>query len=205
VILAIDSSTGTSVALADAGGRPLAAATESGHLSHAEVVGTLIRRVLDEAGAQPGDVSMVASGMGPGPFTGLRIGIAAARAFAVGRRVPVVPVLSHDAIALRPLAEGTARDLVVVTDARRREVAWSRYAGLTADGVPARIAGPLLAERAAFVVEDADRLDADDVPAAAIAALAALTVRGVRDRDPDEPVYLRAPDVTLSTRKRVTR
>ena len=204
MILAIDSSIGTSVALSDGDGNVLASASESGHLSHAEVIGSLIERVLGDAGSGPAEVSAVACGMGPGPFTGLRIGIAAARAFAVGRGVPVVPIMSHDAIATRALDEDPERDLVVVTDARRREVAWSRYAGRTPSGAPIRIDGPLLAVRETFAVGDADRLDAVDVPAEGIAFLAALTVRGDRDADPDEPVYLRAPDVTLSTRKRVS-
>jgi tRNA threonylcarbamoyl adenosine modification protein YeaZ len=204
VILAIDSSTGTSVALSDDDGHLLASASESGHLSHAEVIGSLIERVLADAGSGPAEVSAVACGMGPGPFTGLRIGIAAARAFAVGRRVPVVPVMSHDAIATHAIGDDPERDLVVVTDARRREVAWSRYAGRTPAGAPVRVGGPLLAPRESFAVDDADRLDAVEVPAAGVAFLAALTLRGDRDADADEPVYLRAPDVTLSTRKRVS-
>ncbi len=60
--------------------------------------------------------------MGPGPFTGLRVGIAAARAFAAGRGIPVHPVASHDAVAF-----GRTAPTLVVTDARRREVAWTTY------------------------------------------------------------------------------
>ncbi|RUQ98927.1 tRNA (adenosine(37)-N6)-threonylcarbamoyltransferase complex dimerization subunit type 1 TsaB [Labedella endophytica] len=204
MILAIDSSIGTSVALADRDGRLLAAADEADHLSHAEVVGVLIRRVLDEAGVTAADITAVASGMGPGPFTGLRIGIAAARTFAVARGAELVPVLSHDAVAAERLLSGASGDLVVVTDARRREVAWTRYSGLTPSGAPERVDGPHLAERATFVVVGADRIDAVGVPAAALARLAALSLHGERATDPDEPVYLRAPDVTLSARKRVT-
>lgn len=204
MILAIDSSIGTSVALADGDGNPLAWAGETDHLSHAEVIGTLISRVLGEAGAAPADVTAVASGMGPGPFTGLRIGIAAARAFAVARGLPVIPVVSHDAIASERLESGASRDLVVVTDARRREVAWSRYAASSGPGGPVRVAGPLLAARESFIVEDAERVDALEVSAAHVALLAAMTLRGEREVEVDEPVYLRAPDVTLSTRKRVS-
>jgi tRNA threonylcarbamoyl adenosine modification protein YeaZ len=207
VILAIDSSIGTSVALSDTSGRLVAARSETGHLSHAEVIGALIAGVLDDAAVGPDAVTAVASGMGPGPFTGLRIGIAAARAFAVARRVPVVPVLSHDAIAAarfdeprdRPLDE----DLVVVTDARRREVAWSRYSGVDDSG-PVRTAGPELALREGFDVVEAERFDAVEVPAAFLARLAASTLAGERRPETDDVVYLRAPDVTLSTRKRVT-
>jgi tRNA threonylcarbamoyl adenosine modification protein YeaZ len=172
-------------------------------LSHAEVVGALIAGVLEEGGVATVDVSAVASGMGPGPFTGLRIGIAAARAFGVARRVPVVPIMSHDAIAAARLDSPIPGELVVVTDARRREVAWSRYSGVDSSG-PVRIGGPELAPRDVFEVVDAERLDGTDVPAEFVARLAALTLRGDRAGEADEPVYLRAPDVTLSTRKRVT-
>ncbi|RWZ49954.1 tRNA (adenosine(37)-N6)-threonylcarbamoyltransferase complex dimerization subunit type 1 TsaB [Labedella phragmitis] len=203
MILAIDSSIGTSVALCDPSGRLASARSEAGHLTHAEVVGALIGGVLEDAGVGPAEVSAVASGMGPGPFTGLRIGIAAARAFGVARRVPVVPVLSHDAIAAARLESPIAGELVVVTDARRREVAWTRYSGVDPSG-PVRIGGPELAPRDVFEVLDAERLDAMDVPAEFVARLAALTLAGRRAGEADEPVYLRAPDVTLSSRKRVT-
>ena len=117
MLLAIDTSAGTSVALV-AGGRVLAEADEPGTRRHAEAIGTLLRDVLRDAGAVPGDVTGVVAGMGPGPFTGLRVGIAAARAFAFGIGAPVHPVVSHDAIA-----HGAGTRVLVVTDARRREVA----------------------------------------------------------------------------------
>src|SRR5690606_41296655 len=65
-------------------------------LGHAEVIGDLLERALVE----DAEITHVVAGMGPGPFTGLRIGIAAARAFALGRGVPVVAVPSHFAAAL---------------------------------------------------------------------------------------------------------
>jgi tRNA threonylcarbamoyl adenosine modification protein YeaZ len=204
VILAIDSSIGTSVALHDPSEEGLTVEeNEDGRLAHAEVIGTLIRRVLDAARVEPADVSAVASGMGPGPFTGLRIGIAAARAFAVGRGLPVVPIVSHDAIAASLYDSGRVGELVVATDARRREVAWTRYLGRD-DAGPLRASAPVLAEREGFVVTSGERVDAEHVSAASIARLAALVLAGRRGRDADEPVYLRAPDVTLSSRKRVT-
>jgi tRNA threonylcarbamoyl adenosine modification protein YeaZ len=128
VILAVDTSAGTAVALVSPQGAVLAERSEASTMRHAEVVGDLIRDTLAAAGLAAGDVTAVASGMGPGPFTGLRIGIAAARAFAFGRGVPVVPIASHDAIAAAWFAEHASAgmetvDLLVVTDARRREVA----------------------------------------------------------------------------------
>ena len=95
--------------------------------------------------------------MGPGPFTGLRVGIAAARAFALGRGVPVVPVVSHDAVALELLLHNAltaagigrrrrrrGRTFAVVTDARRREFAYTVYRGIDDDGLPIRAAEPAL-------------------------------------------------------------
>ena len=93
-------------------------------------------RVLAGSGVDRRALSGVVAGMGPGPFTGLRVGIAAARAFAFGISRPVVPVVSHDAIAF-----GRAHPTLVVTDARRREVAWSRYAAPDELGLPVRIGG----------------------------------------------------------------
>lgn len=144
MILAIDSSIGSGVAIVDAASDEVRGhASSEAPRGHAEVIGTLIEHALAEANATPADVTHVAAGMGPGPFTGLRIGIAAARAFAIGRGIPVVPVASHDAAALAVLDEDPSARFVVVTDARRRENAVSAYAGLIGD-LPNRTAGPEL-------------------------------------------------------------
>jgi tRNA threonylcarbamoyl adenosine modification protein YeaZ len=137
VLLAIDTSAGTSVAVVDRDAGILAELGESDTRRHAEVIGTLIQAALRESGVAVTDLSGVAVGMGPGPFTGLRVGIAAARAFAFGAGKPVVPVVSHDAIAF-----GATEPLLVVTDARRREVYWSAYSGSDEVGLPVRDSGP---------------------------------------------------------------
>lgn len=98
MILSVDTSLGTAVALIDADGRVRATAESPDALGHAEVIGTLLTQALADAGT--GEITDVVAGMGPGPFTGLRIGIATARAFALGRGIPVVPVPSHFAAAL---------------------------------------------------------------------------------------------------------
>ena len=98
MLLAIDTSAGTSVAVVDAG-RVLGSADEADTRGHAEAIGRLIVDALAQAGAAPAEITGVVAGMGPGPFTGLRVGIAAARAFAAGRGIPVHPVASHDAVA----------------------------------------------------------------------------------------------------------
>jgi tRNA threonylcarbamoyl adenosine modification protein YeaZ len=128
VILAIDTSAGTSVALVGDG--IVAEAATADTRSHAEHIGVFIDRVLTDAGVTPSDVAAVVTGIGPGPFTGLRVGIAAAIAFAVGRGIPIYGIPSHDAAAV-------GREVcTIVTDVRRRELAWTTYR----DGVA--VAGP---------------------------------------------------------------
>lgn len=202
MLLAIDTSAGTSVAVVD-GGRVVAERATDDTMRHAEAIGVLLREALAAAGAAP--IAVVA-GMGPGPFTGLRVGIAAARAFALGRGIPVLPLVSHDAVAFERLTAGEpADDLLVVTDARRRERYWSRYRGLTADGVPRRVEGPALA-KPDDLPPAGERLEAAAVSAGALGRLAERhRAAGIPFAEP-RPLYLRSPDVTLPAgRKRVTR
>jgi tRNA threonylcarbamoyl adenosine modification protein YeaZ len=195
VLLAIDTSAGTSVAVVDAG-RVLAEADEPGTRRHAEAIGLLLRAALADGGLEPRDVTGVVAGMGPGPFTGLRVGIAAARAFAFGVGVPVHPVVSHDAIAF-----GNSKRVLVVTDARRREVAWSLY-----DPGVVRLDGPELCLRDGFDAiasryPGVPVLDPPTVSAASLGLVAELLLAAGRPLGPSEPLYLRAPDVTLPVPK----
>ncbi len=205
MLLAIDTSAGTSVAVVDRGAGILAQVDESDTRRHAEVIGTLIQRVLAESGVTPTELSGVVAGMGPGPFTGLRVGIAAARAFAFGIGRPVVPLISHDALAL-----DLPEPLLVVTDARRREVAWSAYAAGDGLGLPVRVAGPSLADPASLQDEvdgyaEYRRLDAATIPAGPLGMLGERLFAAGRAFGPTEPLYLRPPDVTPSAGpKRVT-
>ncbi|MFG6446425.1 tRNA (adenosine(37)-N6)-threonylcarbamoyltransferase complex dimerization subunit type 1 TsaB [Microbacterium sp. P07] len=213
MFLAIDTSLGTSVAVVEDDGVIVAEASSDNPLGHAEVIGDLLARVVGEASAP---LTHVASGMGPGPFTGLRVGIAAARTFALGRALPVVPVPSHDAVALGVLlqraiidgADAAPERFAVVTDARRREFAYSVFEGLDDDGLPVRTDGPALAPRDdldGIVAElRAVRIDAASVPATMIALMAARAVAARRKLTSSEPLYLRTPDVTVgAVRKRV--
>jgi tRNA threonylcarbamoyl adenosine modification protein YeaZ len=198
VLLAIDTSAGTSVAVVDRDAGMLAELIEADTRRHAEVIGTLIRAALDEAGILVTDLSGVAVGMGPGPFTGLRVGIAAARAFALGIGRPVVPVVSHDAVAF-----GLPDPVLVVTDARRREVYWSTFSGTDADGLPVRTASPGLSapgelEEAVPDFARYRRLDAETVSAASIGLVAELLYAHQRAFASNEALYLRSPDVTMS-------
>ncbi len=211
MILAIDTSAGTSVALVSLEGEVLGLWQTGDTMRHAEVVGSAIARVIAEAGIVASDVTLVAAGVGPGPFTGLRVGLAAAVAFSTARDIPLLSTVSHDAIAracyVSAGPESFASSLRVVTDARRKEVYWSEYSGFS-DGLPTRSQGPSLAkpdhlEPATVQIEALGQSDAlaqhtaSGVSAVdlALVALAERSAGIVRDF---EPLYLRSPDVTVS-------
>ena len=201
MLLAIDTSAGTAVAIVDRDGGVLAEHSSDDTRRHAEVIDGLIAACLADAGIAVTDLSGVAVGMGPGPFTGLRVGIAADRAFAFGAGKPVVPVVSHDAIAY-----GTDHPVIVVTDARRREVYWSAYSGSDAEGLPVRVEGPSLCKPDELPVwEGFERVDAATVPAGSLGLLAEGLYAHKRPFAGEDALYLRSPDVTLSAGpKRVT-
>lgn len=216
MLLAIDTSAGTSVAVVDLDGGVLAEHSVADTRRHAEVVGELIERSLADAGVVPADLSGVVAGMGPGPFTGLRVGIVAARtfAFAIGR--PLVPVVSHDAVAFAHYGAAhhsaeASGPLLVVTDARRRELYWSAYGGVDAVRLPIRTDGPGLAKPDGLPLKDSDglarlRIDAAEISAGALGMVAEISYAHGRRFAVDEPLYLRSPDVTLSNGpKRVSR
>ena len=212
MILAIDTSVGTAVAVADDDGVVRAERSSANPLGHAEAIGGLLEQALNDAG--DGSPTYVAAGMGPGPFTGLRVGIAAARAFALGRGIPVVPVVSHDAVALEVFFAAALTGVepgrfAVVTDARRREFAFTVYDGIDADGLPVRATEPALIPRdeldAHLESLGVQRRDAAAVPGAMVAILAGRAVAAGRVPALTEPLYLRSPDVTASHGpKRVT-
>lgn len=171
--------------------------------AHAESVVPNALGALADAGVGMADVDAVVVGCGPGPFTGLRVGMATAAAFAHALGVPVRGVCSLDAIAVF-----TAGEVLVVTDARRREVYWARYS----DGV--RVAGPAVNAPTDVPIE-ADRVAGSpdhaalfDLPRLAHAYPTAVgLVRAAdwtRDPEPLIPLYLRRPDAK-PTSERVVR
>ena len=207
MLLAIDTSAGTDVAVVSQHGRVLGEHRSADRRHHAEAIGDAIVHALDRAGIGAAHVAGVVAGMGPGPFTGLRVGIAAARTFAAARGIPLVPVGSHDAIAhaWRQANLEATGTLLVTTDARRRELACSVYPSGWV--IPSR--GPELCapdEVTARFGESEHRVDASEVAAAHL-ALAWLDRRILGlGPDADEVVYLRAPDAVPSAGpKRVTR
>ena len=84
--------------------------------------------MLADAGAAAGDLTGIAVGVGPGPFTGLRVGLVTARTLAMVRAIPVHGVCSLDILAAEAMDAGIA-DFVVATDARRKEVYLAAYVG----------------------------------------------------------------------------
>jgi len=177
MILAIDTSLGTSVAVLGADGALLAARDSADARGHAEAIGTCIAEAIAEAGTVA-DIAAVAVGMGPGAYTGLRVGIAAARAFAAGRGVPVLGVPSHDAVREEL---GLGPEAAIATPAGRRGHYVSRdgTTRLAHDGI-------------------GDALLVGRVSAAALARVALARLAAGLPTGPAEPLYLREPDVTPS-------
>lgn len=203
MIIGIDTSLGTAVAAIARDGEALADEHSANPLGHAEVIGDLLRRATEAVPAP----THVAIGMGPGPFTGLRVGIATARVYALGRGVPVIPVPSHDAVALGVLLADALTGVdtprfAVVTDARRREFAYSVYDGIDDDGLPVRTTDATLSPRDEVDDRLADlgavRMEATRVSAAMVALAAARALDAGRTLAGTEPLYLRSPDVVAA-------
>lgn len=196
VLLAIDTSQTSSVALrvTTAAGAAFGAVAENGDpRGHAEHIGPLLAEVFSAANVSPERVTGVVAGMGPGPFTGLRIGIAAAQAFALARGVPLLPLTGHESVALEAIRDGR-EEVRVVQDAKRRELFVTEYRGVDEDGIPVLLAAPRLVAREAFTPEDRD-VWAEEGPAELLTELAHLRLAAGRDFEPNRAVYLRAPDV----------
>ena len=127
-VLAIDTSTSRScVAIID-GADVLYSGFKDGATAHGPSLPALVQEALAVS-----DVDEVVVGMGPGPFTGLRVGIAFAQSFALAREIPVRGVCSLDAIA----AQIQEKDFIITVDARRKEVYWARYTDGVRVGDPA--------------------------------------------------------------------
>lgn len=162
--------------------------------AHAERLTPNIVDALADAAVSVDQLDAVVVGCGPGPFTGLRVGMATAAAFGHALGVPVRGVCSLDAIAA-----GSTGDVLVVTDARRREVYWARYRdGLRVDGpaVNAAVDVPGGADAVAGSPEHAALFElprlAPVYPTAA--GLVAAVADWVSEPDPLVPLYLRRPD-----------
>lgn len=172
---------------------------------HAELLTSFVREVMAEAQRPLSALQTVAVGVGPGAFTGLRVGLVTARTLGLALSVPVRGVLTLDALAF---ASGLDMPFAVVTDARRRQVYWATYDDFATRrtgpfvGDPLAAAreipnGPVVGAAETPFAELFDDVRAPDLPqATAIGALAARRAREGVPPMPPEPVYLRRPDVT---------
>ena len=196
ITLAIDTSTSrTSVAIVDRRAL-LWHGHRDGATSHGSAVSALVSQALQVAPI----VEQVVVGMGPGPFTGLRVGIAFARAFALARVIPVIGVCSLDAIAAQVREKN---DFVVATDARRKEVYWGQYrAGERIEGphvnLPAVVAAlgmPVFGEGAVkYSIALTEEGQFPDM--ACLVSLAEITELQI-----DEPLYIRRPDAVPTSER----
>ena len=216
LILALDTATeAVGAAVVDtASDAVLGSAGFLGPAAHGEQLAPLVAQALELAGAQPRDLGALGVGRGPGPFTGLRVGLVHAAVMGWALGIPVQGVCTLDVLAAQARAAGVLGPFLVATDARRREVYWARYdaAGIRVDGPHVGPAADIPDRRmpavGAGAVRYADELPGHRAPLhpdpATLARIAAeLVVAGV----PADvtPMYLRRPDATVgATRKRVT-
>jgi tRNA threonylcarbamoyl adenosine modification protein YeaZ len=213
LVLALDTATPASTAaLAEITGdgmRGIAERRSVDARAHGELLAPEIAAVLEENNLRPRDLDAIVVGTGPGPFTGLRVGLATAASMGQALGIPTYGVCSLDALGR---AAGPGR-VLVATDARRREVYWATYA----DGV--RTSDPAVAKPAEVRV-DVDRAvgegalrysDVFGVPIDEIllfppgAALVALAADRIREHAPGErltPLYLRRPDAVEQTARK---
>ena len=203
LVLALDTATPTLVAglgrwSQDGGVEVLAERAVPSGNRHAELLTPAIRGVLDDAGLAMGDLDAVVTGLGPGPFTGLRVGVVTAVTLADARGLPVVGVCSLDAVG------SGAR--TVVTDARRKEVYWATYAadGARTDGPDVvrpeelGLPGPFVGDPA-FAERLGAPVTAADVTTAGLLRAAASQLVDPSSAGPLVPLYLRRPDATPPT------
>ncbi len=209
MLLAFDTSThAVTVALHD-GDEVCAESTVVDALRHGELLAPGIATVLESATAAAADLSRVAVGVGPGPFTGLRVGVMTARTLGAVLGIPVVGVCTLDVLAAQAVRAGSvAGPFLVATDARRREVYWARY-----DAGATRVDGPHVAKPEAVgtaypVVGRGSVLYPDALGPAvgpenpSASEMARLVHSGrVPLLDP-EPLYLRRPDVAAPARRK---
>jgi tRNA threonylcarbamoyl adenosine modification protein YeaZ len=226
LVLTLDTSTpAVTVAVSrvvapDRAAETLASATEVATNRHGELLTPMIEASLRDAGRTPADLAAVGVGLGPGPFTGLRVGIMTAAAIGDGLGVPVYGASSLDVIAAGCARDG--RRFAVLTDARRKQVYWAAYdeVGQRIEGpdvatpieVAARLAGRVTHVTGAGALAHRDRFSGFAVDethvfpdAAVLAGCVAGKVLDHAAGDQLTPLYLRRPDATPPGRpKRVT-
>lgn len=213
-ILALETATSAvAVAVASSEG-VLAETTVRSDRRHGELLHPAIGAVLAHAGVHLAELDAVAADVGPGLFTGIRVGVSAAKALALARGIPAVAVTSLDAVA-EAVREAAVTDRIVpVVDLRRGEVAWrldetshgpieTLVAALTALGEPVVVAGDGARRYARELASSHVRLAGplyDAPPVGSLAVLACEAFSAGRTLDPAElaPCYLREADTRIN-------
>ncbi len=207
LVLAIDTSTDMCVGVAS-GDQVLAVRRDADRRAHVEHLTVWIREALAEAGATLSDLTHLVVGLGPGPFTGLRVGITTAETLAWAGNTPLHGVCSLDVVAYGHAGEaGPAGDFVVASDARRKELYWARYA---ADGT--RIGDPQVSAPGALpdlpvigpgadLYPSVHRGRPDDGPRAIDPGLLARVGLQLPSAG-EQPLYLRRPDAVAPTTRK---
>jgi tRNA threonylcarbamoyl adenosine modification protein YeaZ len=204
VLLAFDTASPTVTAALHDGHDVVAEAVSAVTMRHGEQLMPLVQQVLTRVGATARDVTAVAVGVGPGPFTGLRVGLVTARTLAFALEIPVYGVCSLDVLAVEAVATGAvSSSFLVASDARRKEVYVATY-----DDTGRRLEGPAVERPAAVatrlpVVGEGAVLYPEELPDARgpVRPSAAWLARAVAEQrveivDP-EPLYLRRPDAEI--------
>ena len=192
MLLSIDTSAGTSAAVFDKD--CISFVSFEDPFGHAENVGLAVEQALAEAGVAIQQVSAIAVGRGPAPYTGLRVGMAAATALSKARSIPLHGVMTLDAIAH---SVGNA-SVLVTTDAKRREL----FAACYKSGK--RVEGPMLlteGDLQRYVDFELIQVACD---AKLIGAYAKAAIASGVDLTDLSALYLRSPDVTPSAGKKVS-
>jgi tRNA threonylcarbamoyl adenosine modification protein YeaZ len=210
LLLAFDTATPAVTAALYDGERVLAESTVIDARRHGELLVPAVDRVLSAAGRPLAEVTGIVVGVGPGPYTGLRVGLVTAASFGDVLGVPVHGVCTLDGLAWAAGEAGLDGPFTVATDARRKEVYWARYDGprhrVTEPAVdrPAEIdpevtALPAVGAGAALYPEvfTGHRPDPAHQSAGALAALAARRLADGEEFAPALPLYLRRPDAQV--------
>ena len=202
-VLAIDTSVGVSVAILRSNGE-LTQSKAVDHGMQGELTADLISQVVAESGLEISEITDVVVGVGPGPFTGLRVGLVTAAVFAHARNIPIHGICSLDAIAF-----DYAKPCVVVTDARRKELYWARYEDKRIGEPQVSKPEDLIAQfpNTEFVGPGAQiypDVISGKVSELKAGSLAKLFAEGTAQLVDVSPMYLRKPDaVEPTTRKSV--
>ncbi len=151
-IIALDTSTElASVALMRAG--KIISLSSSGVQTHSQTVLPMLQQLLAQAGIGLKDCDAIAFGAGPGSFTGVRTACGVAQGLALGANLPVVPVVTLEAMAEACRAVNHSNDVLAVLDARMNEVYWAQYCYI--DGGWQQIVAPTLSPPAAVMPQGA--------------------------------------------------